>query len=316
MSRIRASSAKEAGTSTGRPFDAAELATEKVGRAGPVEENLPGHKPAARSGRRRSLGDLALIAGVLVFVVAIWEIVTVSGAVSEFVLPTPGSTVRTLWDGIIGGSIWRWDIWVTFQEMMIGYLIGAAAGVVLGTLLASSRRVERTFFPYLVFLQTVPLVAVAPLLLIWFGFGLKSKIVTVSLVVLFPVLVNTLSGLKSTPQSRVDLLRGYGATPIQIFTKLKLPAAAPNIFTGLDIGIVYSPVGAIVAEFLGAGHGLGVAIFQSEQNLDIAAVFALLVILGVMGIGLHLILLAVRRRAVFWERFTSSGWRSDPDSSL
>jgi NitT/TauT family transport system permease protein len=254
---------------------------------------------------RRRLGDLLASSLVLVAVVAVWEILNRTGAVSSYFLPRPWNAVDALWQGFVTGNAYRADFLTTVEEMLIGYAIGATVGLMFGTALAISPRVERAFLPYLVFIQTVPLVAVAPLLLIWFGFGLESKVVTVMLVVLFPVTRNTLAGLKATPQRRVDLLRALGASRWQVFKHAQLRAAAPYIFTGLDIGIVYSPVGAIVAEFLGGSKGLGIALFQDEQNLDVGGVFALLIVLGVLGIVLHMLVMAVRRRVVFWERFTN-----------
>jgi NitT/TauT family transport system permease protein len=294
---------------------AATVGTTEASAVARQEVTAPRRRSLRRPPRtswRHRLVDTALVLSVLVVAIAVWELITVTGTVSKYVMPEPWSTMVALWDGLVTQGIWRDDIWVTFQEMAIGYAIGAPLGIIFGAILASSRRVERAFFPYVVFFQTVPLIAIAPLLLIWFGFGLHSKIVTVMLVVLFPVVVNTLAGLKATPQSRIDLLRSFKASPWQIFKKVKLPTAAPYILTGLEIAIVYAPVGAIVSEFLGGNAGIGIAIFQAEQNLDTSGVFALLIVLGAIGIALRTILVLVRRRVVFWERFTAVGWKATP----
>jgi NitT/TauT family transport system permease protein len=283
------------------------LTDQTVTRSDPLASPAPEEQGPERSARwlrvREHLINLALMLGVLIVVLAVWEYLAVSKTVSPYILPKPTGAARALWEGVITKGTYRHDMWVTMKEMLLGFAAGAGTGLVLGALLASSRWVERAFMPYVVFMQTVPLVAVAPLLLIWFGFGITAKVVTVSLLVLFPVTVNTLAGLKATSQSRVDLLQSFGASPRHIFRHVKLPAAAPFIFTGLDIGIVYSPVGAIVSEFLGADHGLGIAIFQAQQNLDLPGVFALVVLLGLIGIALHLILVGIRRRVVYWQRF-------------
>jgi NitT/TauT family transport system permease protein len=258
--------------------------------------------------RRRGerIRNALAVVGVFVVVIGVWQLLVSTGTVSKYILPHPWATAKALWTGVVSGGSYRRDLLTTTEEMLLGFGIGAVIGLTLGGLLASFRLAERALLPYLVFLQTVPLVAVAPLLLVWFGFGITSKVVTVSLVVLFPVAVNTLAGLKAGSQTRVDLLHSFRATRTQIFRYVKLPAAAPYIFTGLDIGIVYSPVGAIVSEFLGANRGLGIALYQAEQNLDLAGVFALIILLGLMGIVLHLLLLAVRRRVVFWQLFTTA----------
>lgn len=281
----------------------------------------PGADPAAAkpgggasAGRDRRLlrtaaANAALVIAVLIVAVAVWEILVATHAVSKYVLPSPWATVRSVWLGLFAGGTYRTDLWATMKEMLIGFGVGAGVGLVLGTALASSRWVERAILPYVIFMQTVPLVAVAPLLLIWFGFGITPKVVTVSLLVLFPVTVNTLAGLKATSPARIDLLRSFGAGRWDLLRHVRLPAAAPYIFTGLDIGIVYSPVGAIVSEFLGANQGLGIAIFQAQQNLDLPGVFALVLILGMLGIALHLLLVFIRRKVVYWQSF---GAQEDP----
>jgi NitT/TauT family transport system permease protein len=235
--------------------------------------------------------------------VAVWELLVATHTVSRYVLPAPWATVRSLWDGLVSTGQYRIDLWTTVKEMLIGFAAGAGVGLLLGTALATSRWVERALLPYVIFMQTVPLVAVAPLLLLWFGFGITPKVVTVGLLVLFPVTVNTLAGLKAAPQARIDLLRSFGAGRWDLLRHVRLPAAAPFIFTGLDIGIVYSPVGAIVSEFLAANQGLGIAIFQAQQNLDLPGVFALVILLGLLGIALHLVLVFIRRKVVYWQSF-------------
>jgi NitT/TauT family transport system permease protein len=272
--------------------------------AAPAEISETRRRPISRWFRRHLPLVLSIaVAGVLV---AVWYWVTTSGRVSRFVLPTPGSTVRALYRGLISDGQYRDGLWVTGQQIALGFLIGAGAGIVLALLLAASRVAEQVVYPYVVFLQTLPKVAIAPLFIIWFGFGITSKVVLVALLVAFPVLVNTLEGLKATPQSRIDLLRAFGANRWQLFWQVRIPTAMPYIFAGLDIGIVFAPVGAVVAEFVGATRGLGVSVLQAQLNLDTAGVFALLLILGFLGIALHGVLQVVRRRVIFWERFTRS----------
>jgi NitT/TauT family transport system permease protein len=272
-------------------------------RGAPVSPRTPPPpgRHAATRWRRWLPALLSLV--VLALLVALWHWATTTHRVSRFVMPEPADTARALWRGLVTDGSYRRALWVTGQEIALGFGIGAAAGMTLAALLATSRLAERVAYPYIVFLQALPKVAIAPLLIISLGFGMKSKIVLIAMLVAFPVLVNTLEGLKATPQSRIDLLRTYGANRRQIFAQLRLPTAAPYIFAGLDIGIVFSPVGAVVAEFVGATEGLGVSVQQAQFNLDTAGLWALLIVLGALGITLHGVLLLVRRRVVFWERF-------------
>jgi NitT/TauT family transport system permease protein len=172
---------------------------------------------------------------------------------------------------------------------------------VLGTLISQIRLVEVTLFPYVVAIQTLPKIAIAPLILIWFGVGLESKVVIAATVSFFPMLVNTIVGLKSTPQDKIDLMRSLSASRWKIFWYVQLPEALPFIFAGLNIGIVLSVLGAIVAEFVGAKAGLGYLILQMNYNMDIAGMFAALVVLGIMGIVLNSAMTFARRRIVFWQ---------------
>jgi NitT/TauT family transport system permease protein len=185
--------------------------------------------------------------------------------------------------------------------VVLGFLAAAAVAFVLGTLISQIRLVEVTLFPYVVAIQTLPKIAIAPLILIWFGVGLESKVVIAATVSFFPMLVNTIVGLKSTPQDKIDLMRSLSASRWKIFWYVQLPEALPFIFAGLNIGIVLSVLGAIVAEFVGAKAGLGYLILQMNYNMDIAGMFAALVVLGIMGIVLNSAMTFARRRIVFWQ---------------
>jgi NitT/TauT family transport system permease protein len=160
--------------------------------------------------------------------------------------------------------------------------------------------VEQTIYPYVVALQTLPKIAIAPLIIVWFGFGISSKVVIAAMVGFFPVLVNVIVGLKTIDQSKLDLMRSLNATRWQTFRLVKFPNALPFVFAGLDIAIVFSVLGAIVGEFVGAQRGLGNLILQFNFSLDIAGVFAVLILLSVMGVALHLIMQAIQRRVIFW----------------
>jgi NitT/TauT family transport system permease protein len=166
---------------------------------------------------------------------------------------------------------------------------------------------ERIIYPYIVALQTVPKVAIAPLIVVWFGFGMESKIIIVALVSLFPVLVNVMAGLKAVDQDRLDLLVSLSATRWQILRYLRFPNALPFLFAGLNTAIVFAIIGAIVGEFVGSNRGIGFLILQANFSLDIAGAFALFVVLSIMGVSFHAALQAVQRRVLFWNRTIEAG---------
>jgi NitT/TauT family transport system permease protein len=237
----------------------------------------------------------------LVFVafVATWEGTVHVWRIADYLLPAPSDIARALGAGL-SSRLYLEHAWVTVTEALLGFLIAAVTGVVLGTLIAQFRLVERTLYPYVVALQTLPKIAVAPLLVVWLGFGLSSKIVIAALVAFFPVLVNVIVGLKTVDAPKLDLMRSFSATRWQTFRFVTFPNALPFVFAGLDIAIVFSVLGAIVGEFVGSQRGLGNLILQFNTALDIAGMFAVLLLLAALGVALHLIMQAIQRRVIFW----------------
>jgi NitT/TauT family transport system permease protein len=247
----------------------------------------------------RSRPHVALIPLVFVIAVALWEWVVRAWNVPAFLAPAPSAVVASLAGGI-QSRLYVEHFWVTLYEALLGFLIAAGSGILIGAVIAQFRLVERTLYPYLVALQTLPKIAVAPLIIVWFGFGISSKIIIAATVAFFPVLVNVIVGLKTVDQSKLDLMRSLKATRWQTFRLVQFPNALPFVFAGLDIAIVFSVLGAIVGEFVGAQRGLGNLILQFNVSLDIAGVFAVLLLLSVMGVALHLIMQAIQRRVIFW----------------
>ena len=191
-------------------------------------------------------------------------------------------------------------LWGTLSNAAIGFAIGVALGLVIGSLMAEVPAIERLVMPYAFALQSLPKVAIAPLVVIWFGFGDGSKIAISALLSFFPVLINSFTGLRAVEPERLDLMRSLSATRFETYRIVKLPNAAPFIFAGLDMAVVYALLGAIVAEFLGAQRGMGVVITQAQAVSDVAGVFAALVILGMLGILLHAIVRWAEARIVHW----------------
>ena len=236
---------------------------------------------------------------VFVVLIATWEGLIWGLSVQSYLVPAPSAVVSALWNGLSSGLYFA-HLWVTAAEALIGFVAGSLLGLTLGTVIVVFPLMERIVYPYVVALQTVPKVAIAPLMVVWFGFGLTSKVLVVALVSLFPVLVNTIAGLRAVDQERLDLLGSLAASRWQVFRYLRFPNALPFIFAGLNTAIVLAVIGAIVGEFVGANKGLGFLILQANYQLDIAGAFSLFAVLSVMGVTLHGTLRWLERRCVFW----------------
>jgi NitT/TauT family transport system permease protein len=205
----------------------------------------------------------------LVFVVFIgsWEWVVRAWRIPDFLVPAPSTVAGALARGVRSG-LYVANFWVTLSEALLGFVIAAAAGIVAGAVIAQFRMMEQTFYPYLVALQTLPKIAIAPLIIVWFGFGISSKVIIAATVAFFPVLVNVIVGLKTIDPAKLDLMRSLRASRWQTFRLVTFPNALPFVFAGLDIAVVFSVLGAIVGEFVGAQKGLGNLILQFNVSLD------------------------------------------------
>jgi NitT/TauT family transport system permease protein len=247
----------------------------------------------------RNRPQAVLIPLVFVVFVGAWEWIVRALAIPEFLVPAPSTVATALARGLRTGLYVR-NFGVTLTEALCGFLIASAAGIVLGAVIAQFRLLEQTLYPYLVALQTLPKIAIAPLIIVWFGFGISSKVIIAATVAFFPVLVNVIVGLKTVDPAKLDLMRSLRASRWQTFRLVTFPNALPFVFAGLDIAIVFSVLGAIVGEFVGAQEGLGNLILQFNFALDIAGVFAVLILLSFLGVALHLVMQAIQRRVIFW----------------
>lgn len=247
----------------------------------------------------RVMARLGLPVLVLVAVLGVWEALIHGLAVPTYVVPAPSAIIRAFLTGVLSGAYFP-DLAITAAETFIGFALGSFIGLAIGILIVVFPACERIVYPYVVAIQTVPKVAIAPLMVVWFGFGMTSKVIVVALVALFPVLVNVVAGLKAVDQDRLDLLAALSATRWQIFRYLRFPNSLPFVFAGLNTAIVLSVIGAIVGEFVGSNKGIGFRILQANYQLDIAGAFALFAVLSILGVTLHAILRLIERRAVFW----------------
>lgn len=243
--------------------------------------------------------DRYITAVTFIVITGTWELLVRLLKIPEFILPTPSSIVVSLWGGLKSGAILL-NLYYTLLETFGGYVIAVVISIILGVLITQFKIIDRALYPYIVAFQSMPKMAIAPLLVIWFGFGLTSKIVMSALLTFFPVLVNTIEGIHQTASNRIDMLKSLGASRWQIFRIVQWPSALPFVFAGLETGIVLALLGAIVGEFVGAQVGLGNLILIENFRMNIAGVFAILIILAVVGVVIHRVVAYVHRKYVFW----------------
>jgi NitT/TauT family transport system permease protein len=247
----------------------------------------------------RPLGPI--ISGVLlVSVLAGWEAAVRLLEVPSWLIPTPSAVAAALWRGL-SSKLYLAHLWVTLQEIVLGFLLGAGIGFLLGAAIALNRTLAYFLTPYVLVFQTIPKVALAPLIVLWFGLGINSKIVAAAIICFFPVMVNTIAGLNAADPERVDLLRSMDATRLQIFRMLRLPTAGPFIFAGLEIAVTFALIGAIITEFLGAEQGIGMLLQSMNFTMDVAGSFSILVVLSIVGVTLTSLITVLRRRVMFWD---------------
>lgn len=261
-------------------------------------ELIESGKPRTWRQTLRDKPEIPLSILLFVCLIAGWELVVRVFDISKIVVPAPSSVGLALWHGMRGDFLKHFG--VTFYETIAGFVLGSATGLILGALISQFRLLERTLYPYIVAFQTLPKVAIAPIIVIWFGYGVTSKIVITATIAFFPLLANTIVGLRAAPAEQIELMVAFTASRWQVFKLARLPQALPYIFVGLDVAVVLSVIGAIVGEFVGSQAGLGYLILQKNFNMDMAGVFAILIVLSAMGIGLHLFVNAIQRRVVFW----------------
>jgi NitT/TauT family transport system permease protein len=239
----------------------------------------------------------ALIALGLGGVLAAWEAIVFGLGIKPFLLPAPSLVLRQLarrWDVILDAAMF------TAQSMLIGFAASVVVGVLLALLVAFSRRLEEIIYPILVFLQIVPKIAIAPLFLIWIGYGLTSKVLIVFLLSFFPVLVSSISAFKSVDPEIMDLVRSTGARPWRVFFMVRLPHALPTLFTGIKVAAALAATAAVVAEFVASDRGLGYKIQEYTNNFDTPMTFGAILVLCTMGLLLYGAVELAERIAIPW----------------
>lgn len=233
-----------------------------------------------------------------------WEAVAKVGKLPEYVLPSVEAvTVRAIADSSVLATQGTW----TLLEIVSGFLISAAIAIPLAMLVVLSRTLERLLYPPIVALNSLPKVAVAPLLVVWFGFGLVPKIGMTILIAFFPILVNTMVGLRGVDPDMLQLGRSMNAGTLRLFLKVRLPHALPSIFAGLKVASGLAVIGALIAEFIGSDRGWGYLLVQASGQLDTPLIFAILVLLSVLAVLIYYAVVAIEKLAIPWHASQRNG---------
>ncbi len=236
---------------------------------------------------------LALVAVLL----AAWWAVTASELVAPYVLPSPGDTWSTMVDNT---SYLAGHTWVTTYETVAGFLIAAVVGEAVAVLMIYSSSIEKTMYPLILFAQVIPKIAIAPLFVVWLGFGPSPKILVAVLMAFFPIVIAGMAGLRSVDPEILELTSTMGASRWKTFAKVRFPASLPQLMSGLKIAATLAVTGAVVGEFVGANEGLGYVILQANGNIDTAMLFAALIIMSILGIILFMIIEIAEKFLIPW----------------
>lgn len=248
---------------------------------------------------KRWLLPALLLAGVI----GAWQVAASSGALADvlgledFLVPSPGEIADSLWEN---RSLLAENAWVTLREVLLGFGCALIAGLGFAVLLHLSETLRHASYPLLIASQTIPILAIAPILVVWFGFGIGPKLAIVALVCFFPITVNTLDGLRSVEPDAIKLMRTLDASPWQTLRRVEAPSALPYAFSGARIAAVFTTIGALFGEWAGSNAGLGHLILQDNAQLETARMFAAFFVLSVIALALFGLLALAERRVVTW----------------
>lgn len=273
-----------------------------------VQRGTEPTRPASQGGgiRLRSRQTIEVAVSFTLLMVA-WEVLARLEVIPPVVFPPASAVVAALWEIASGGTVMP-HLWETTQETLLGFVLGSGVGVLIGVLVASFGRVKRIVYPYIIAFQVVPKVVLAPIFITWFGFGITSKVITAAAITFFPVVVNTILGLESVEDDALLLMKSLGFSKFQTFRKLSWPTALPAIFAGLETAATIALIGAIVAEFVATERGLGLLLMTYNFQLRTDMVFALIIVVSLIGLVLYGLVRLLELRVVFWRR------RGEPSS--
>jgi len=245
----------------------------------------------------------ALPALTLAVLLGLWQLAAATGALADilnlesFLAPSPTEIASALWDS---RALLAENAWVTLKEILLGFLCGLAAGLAFAVLMRLSETLRRAFYPLLVASQAIPILVIAPILIVWFGFGIGPKLVVVALICFFPITVNAADGLRSVDTEAIKMMRTLDGTRRQILWRVEAPTALPFVFTGARIAVTFAPIAAIFGEWVGAESGLGVLIREDNAHLETARLFASTAVLTAIALALFGLVALAERRIVTW----------------
>jgi NitT/TauT family transport system permease protein len=261
---------------------------------------------ATRASRtpRRGVPNIVYTIVIAVALLVFAEVAAANEWVSRLILPAPTAVWSALVAGFESGLYWE-HMYSTVRSTLGGFLLAAVSAITIAGLLASIERLEKIFLPFIVAFQTVPKIAIAPLIILWLGFGDQAKIVIITVICFFPILVNALQGLKLRDRAQLELMQSLGASRWQMFRYIRVPNSLPYVFAGFHVAIIFSLIGAVVAEFVGSRAGLGYILIQAQGQFNVPGVFAILLILMVIGVTFHRTMVFIERRVAFWAKDVS-----------
>ncbi len=274
-----------------------------------VRAALTGRARRRDARRLRTLVErIVLPLAVAIVVLGGWQLYVALSGINRILLPPPTLVARAFWSD---RSLLASDAWVTIREIVYGYVLAVAFGVGLAMLIHSSRMIERALYPWLVVSQMVPIPAIAPIFVLWTGFDIRPKLMVIALVCFFPIVVNTIDGLRAVEPELLDLLRTLGASRLQRFRLARIPAALPFLFSGLKVSAAFSVLGAVFGEWVGANSGLGYEILVLNNQSATADMFAVIAVLSVIGIGMFTLVASLERLMLPWYFETRREGRDD-----
>ena len=267
-----------------------------------------------RPGMLRRYPQFTISPAILAALLAAWWLATDVLGAPAYVLPPPEDVLRALTAGLSrspwdNASYW-YHAGITVWEALLGFAIGSALGALLGLVLSHWPLLGRSWYPYIVGFQSLPKVALAPLMVVWFGFGLEGKVFITAIIAFFPVLVNTMAGYQAVEPERIELAHSCDASEWHLLTKIIIPSCLPFLFAGLGVASVLSILGAVVGEFVGARAGLGMLLMQYNQSMEIAPLFAVILLLGIIGFLMNHTVGLFERRYCFWAQRSKASART------
>jgi NitT/TauT family transport system permease protein len=243
---------------------------------------------------------------LLATAVGVWKLVTVASDVSPFILPSPESVAAALVELVARPDTWTLHARVTLTEAVTGFASAVVSGVAVGVILGKVIWLERAVRPMVVVLQVIPKVALVPLFVVWFGFGMASKIFIAGILAFFPIMLNVLLGVRSIDPAHLDVMRSLHAGRWATFWSLELHSMLPYLFAGMEVGVVFAVIGAIVGEYLGGSQGLGYMVVVTLNALNAPELFAIIILLATLGYGLFLAINVAKRLLIPWHESVSN----------